>query len=36
MKINFDEGFCKITDLEEFDPRDIFTCGQAFRWYEEF
>ena len=35
MKINFDEGFCKITDLEEFDPRDIFTCGQAFRWYEE-
>ena len=35
MKINFDEGFCKITDIEEFDPRDIFTCGQAFRWYEE-
>lgn len=35
MKINFDEGFCKIRDLEEFDPRDIFTCGQAFRWYEE-
>lgn len=35
MKINFDEDFCKITDLEEFDPRDIFTCGQAFRWYEE-
>lgn len=35
MKINFDEGLCKITDLEEFDPRDIFTCGQAFRWYEE-
>lgn len=35
MKINFDEGLCKISDLEEFDPRDIFTCGQAFRWYEE-
>ena len=35
MKISFDEGFCKITGLEEFDPRDIFTCGQAFRWYEE-
>lgn len=35
MKINFDEGLCKISGLEEFDPRDIFTCGQAFRWYEE-
>lgn len=35
MKIDFDEGFCKITELDEFDPKDIFTCGQAFRWYEE-
>lgn len=35
MKINFDEGLCKISGLEEFDPRDIFTCGQAFRWHEE-
>lgn len=35
MKINFDGNFCIISELEEFDPRDIFTCGQAFRWYEE-
>lgn len=35
MKINFDEGYCLISELDEFEPRDIFTCGQAFRWYEE-
>lgn len=35
MKINFDGDLCLISELEEFDPRDIFTCGQAFRWYEE-
>ena len=35
MKINFDEGYCLISELNEFEPRDIFTCGQAFRWYEE-
>lgn len=35
MKIKFDGDFCIISELEEFDPRDIFTCGQAFRWYEE-
>lgn len=35
MKINFDGDLCKISELDEFDPRDIFTCGQAFRWYEE-
>ena len=35
MKINFDGDLCLISELDEFDPRDIFTCGQAFRWYEE-
>ena len=35
MKIDFDGNFCIISELEEFDPRDVFTCGQAFRWYEE-
>lgn len=35
MKINFDEDLCLISELDEFEPRDIFTCGQAFRWYEE-
>ncbi|MEF3317589.1 DNA-3-methyladenine glycosylase family protein [Peptoniphilus grossensis] len=35
MKINFDGDLCLIRELDEFDPRDIFTCGQAFRWYEE-
>ena len=35
MKINFDEDYCLISELNEFEPRDIFTCGQAFRWYEE-
>lgn len=35
MNINFDGDLCLISELEEFDPRDIFTCGQAFRWYEE-
>ena len=35
MKIKFDGDLCKISELDEFDPRDIFTCGQAFRWYEE-
>ena len=35
MKIKFDGDLCLISELEEFDPRDIFTCGQAFRWYEE-
>ena len=35
MKIKFDGDFCIISELEEFNPRDIFTCGQAFRWYEE-
>lgn len=35
MKIKFDEDYCLISELNEFEPRDIFTCGQAFRWYEE-
>lgn len=35
MNIDFDGNFCIISELEEFDPRDVFTCGQAFRWYEE-
>ena len=35
MKINFDEDLCLISELDEFEPRDIFTCSQAFRWYEE-
>ncbi|MGF0095589.1 DNA-3-methyladenine glycosylase family protein [Peptoniphilus sp. SGI.035] len=35
MKIDFDGNFFIISELEEFDPRDVFTCGQAFRWYEE-
>lgn len=35
MKIHFDEDLCLISELDEFEPRDIFTCGQAFRWYEE-
>ena len=35
MKISFAKDFCIISDLYEFDPKDIFTCGQAFRWFEE-
>jgi len=35
MKLDFYYDYLKISGLDEFDPRDIFTCGQAFRWYEE-
>lgn len=24
-----------LKDIENFDPKDIFECGQAFRWYKE-
>ncbi len=36
MEIEFLGDKTYIRDLEEFDPKDIFTCGQAFRWYEEY
>lgn len=35
MEIEFLKDKTCIRDLEEFNPKDIFTCGQAFRWYEE-
>ena len=25
----------RLKDIENFDPKDIFECGQAFRWYRE-
>lgn len=35
MELNFVGNTTIIKGVDEFDPRDIFTCGQAFRWYEE-
>lgn len=35
MELQFLDDKTYIRDLEEFDPKDIFTCGQAFRWHEE-
>ncbi|MBU5668672.1 8-oxoguanine DNA glycosylase [Peptoniphilus sp. MSJ-1] len=35
MQVIHDRDYTKILGLEEFEPRDIFTCGQAFRWHEE-
>lgn len=35
MQLQFLDDKTFIRDLDEFDPKDIFTCGQAFRWNEE-
>lgn len=35
MEIKYFKDKVEIYKLKEFDPKDILTCGQAFRWYEE-
>lgn len=35
MEINYFSDHVLIKNLKEFIPKDIFTCGQAFRFYEE-
>ncbi|MBK1467931.1 DNA-3-methyladenine glycosylase family protein [Parvimonas parva] len=35
MKLYEENNLVILEDVENFDARAIFTCGQAFRWYEE-
>ncbi|EGL38996.1 8-oxoguanine DNA-glycosylase (ogg) [Parvimonas sp. oral taxon 110 str. F0139] len=35
MKLYEKDNLVILEDVENFDARAIFTCGQAFRWYEE-
>ena len=35
MKLYEKDNLVILEDVENFDAKDIFTCGQAFRWYEE-
>lgn len=35
MKLCEENNLVMLEDVENFDARAIFTCGQAFRWYEE-
>lgn len=35
MKLHEENNLVILEDVENFDARAIFTCGQAFRWYEE-
>lgn len=35
MKLYEENNLVILEDVENFDVRAIFTCGQAFRWYEE-
>ena len=35
MEITYYSDHVHIKNLIEFDPKDIFTCGQCFRFYEE-
>lgn len=35
MKLYEKDNLVILEDVENFDPKAIFTCGQAFRWYEE-
>ena len=35
MKLYEKDNLVILEDIENFDARAIFTCGQAFRWYEE-
>lgn len=35
MKIYQSENYVICEDLDHFEPKAVFTCGQAFRWYEE-
>lgn len=35
MKLHEENNLVILEDTQNFDARAIFTCGQAFRWYEE-
>ena len=35
MKLYEKDNLVILEDVENFDAKAIFTCGQAFRWYEE-
>lgn len=35
MKIIEHENYIEITDIESFNPRHTFECGQCFRWFKE-
>lgn len=35
MQIQYFKNKVEIYNLKEFSPKDILTCGQAFRWYAE-
>jgi len=35
MKLYEKDNLVILEEVENFDVRAIFTCGQAFRWYEE-